>query len=154
VKVFKGRDYLFATKDYASALEYVRQRYKFAEIFDLTRSIVSHGEEHLSVNRLDERGRPSSFTEDVKIGVIKFDNGSRIIAFSANPQAMAVYGGDVGLDEFAKHPNARLLWETAQGQRRSQCSQPSQPLRHRLGGRARHLRPYRAQVHLRGLCCL
>ena len=28
---------------------------------------------------------------------------------------MAVYGGDVGLDEFAKHPNARLLWETAQG---------------------------------------
>jgi phage FluMu gp28-like protein len=28
---------------------------------------------------------------------------------------MAVHGGDVGLDEFAKHPNARLLWETAQG---------------------------------------
>src|SRR5260370_42208522 len=27
---------------------------------------------------------------------------------------MAVYGGDVGLDEFAKHPNARLLWQTAQ----------------------------------------
>jgi phage FluMu gp28-like protein len=50
----------------------------------------------------------------VKVGVIKFDNGSRIIAFSANPQAMSVYGGDVGLDEFAKHPNARLLWETAQ----------------------------------------
>ncbi len=49
------------------------------------------------------------------MGLIKFDNGSRIIAFSANPQAMAVYGGDVGLDEFAKHPNARALWETAQG---------------------------------------
>jgi phage FluMu gp28-like protein len=28
---------------------------------------------------------------------------------------MSVYGGDVGLDEFAKHPNAQLLWETAQG---------------------------------------
>src|SRR5881628_2966383 len=28
---------------------------------------------------------------------------------------MSVYGGDVGLDEFAKHPNAELLWETAQG---------------------------------------
>mgnify|MGYP000692483800 CR=1 FL=1 len=42
-------------------------------------------------------------------GVLTFGNGSRIIAFSANPQAMAVYGGDVGLDEFAKHPNARLL---------------------------------------------
>jgi phage FluMu gp28-like protein len=29
--LFKGRDYLFATKDYPSALEYVRQCYKFAE---------------------------------------------------------------------------------------------------------------------------
>jgi phage FluMu gp28-like protein len=28
---------------------------------------------------------------------------------------MAVYGGDVGLDEFAKHPTAERLWETAQG---------------------------------------
>ena len=111
----KGRDYLFATKDYPSALEYVRQCYQFAEIFNLTRAIVSHGEESLSVHCLDEHGKPSRFTEDVKVGVIKFDNRSRIIAFSANPQAMAVYGGDVGLDEFAKHPNARLLWETAQG---------------------------------------
>jgi len=112
---FKGRDYLFATKDYPSALEYVRQCYKFAEIFNLTRAVTSHGEESLAVNRLDEHGHPSSFTEEVKVGVIKFDNGSRIIAFSSNPQAMAVYGGDVGLDEFAKHPNAKLLWETAQG---------------------------------------
>ena len=42
---FKGRDYLFTTKDYPSALEYVKQCYKFAEIFDLTHAIVSHGEE-------------------------------------------------------------------------------------------------------------
>ncbi len=52
----KDRDYLFATKDYPSALEYVRQCYKFAEIFNLTRSVVSHGEESLSVNRLDAGG--------------------------------------------------------------------------------------------------
>src|SRR5258706_10256307 len=89
---FKDRDYLFATKDYQSALEYVRQCYKFAEIFNLTRSVTSHGEENLSVNRLDDHGRPSSFTEDLKVGVIKFDNGSRIMAFSSNAQAMAVYG--------------------------------------------------------------
>src|SRR5438093_607344 len=69
----------------------------------------------MQVNRPDEDGRPSTRTEEVKVGVIKFDNGSRILAFSANPRAMAVYGGDVGLDEFAKHPNAQLLWETAQG---------------------------------------
>src|SRR6266436_2535901 len=112
---FKDRDYLFATKDYLSALEYVRQCYKFAEIFNLTKTILSHGEEDLSVNQLDEHGHPSGVVEQVKVGVIKFDNGSRIIAFSSNPQAMAVYGGDVGLDEFAKHPNAKLLWETAQG---------------------------------------
>jgi phage FluMu gp28-like protein len=112
--LFSNRDYLFATKDYPSALEYVRQCYQFAQVFNLTRSVISHGEELLAVNKLDEHGRPSAFTEDVRVGVIKFDTGSRIIAFSANPQAMSVYGGDVGLDEFAKHPNARLLWETAQ----------------------------------------
>src|SRR2546427_4429848 len=112
---FKDRDYLFATKDYPSALEYVRQCYKFAEIFNLTKTILSHDEEYLAVNQLDAEGHPSGVGEQVKVGVIKFDNGSRIMAFSSNPQAMAVYGGDVGLDEFAKHPNAKLLWETAQG---------------------------------------
>jgi HK97 family phage portal protein len=112
---FKNRDYLFVTKDYPSALEYMRLTWHFAELFDLTRTIISHGEQDLKVPRIDDRGRATGFTEEIKIGVIKFDNGSRIIAFSANPQAMAVYGGDVGLDEFAKHPNAELLWETAQG---------------------------------------
>ena len=112
---FKNRDYLFATKDYPSAIEYVRQCYKFAEIFNLTKTVLSHGEEDMAVNQLDAEGHPSSVVEQVKVGVIKFDNGSRIMAFSSNPQAMAVYGGDVGLDEFAKHPNAKLLWETAQG---------------------------------------
>src|SRR5438477_8321649 len=112
---FKGRDYLFATKAYPSALEYVRQCYKFAEAFNLTRSVISHGEESLSLNRLDADGRPSSFTEEVKIGVIRFDNGSRIIAFSASPQAMSVYGGGVRLDEFAQRPNGRLRWGRGRG---------------------------------------
>ena len=112
---FPGRDYLFATKDYPSAVEYVRLAYRLGEIYDFTRDVVSHGEDYLKVPRLDQDGHPTSFTDDVKIGYIKFKNGSRIIAFSASPQAMSVYGGDVGLDEFAKHPNAQLLWETAQG---------------------------------------
>src|SRR6185436_14701377 len=111
---FKKRDYLFATKDYPSALEYLEQCFKFAEIFNLTSTILSRNEEDLALQRLDDSGRPSGIIENVKVGVIKFDNGSRILAFSSNPQAMAVYGGDVGLDEFAKHPNAKLLWETAQ----------------------------------------
>ena len=39
----------------------------------------------------------------------------RSIPGLSNRPGVAVYGGDVGLDEFAKHPNAKLLWETAQG---------------------------------------
>jgi len=112
---FRNRDYLFATKDYPSALEYMRVCKQMVDLFNLTRSILSHGEEFHKVPRLDEAGRPTGFSDELKMGVIKFDNGSRILAFSSHPQAMAVYAGDVGLDEFAKHPNARLLWETAQG---------------------------------------
>src|SRR5882724_9393737 len=44
---FKNRDYLFATKDYPSALEYMRIAKQFTEICDLTKAIVSHGEEYL-----------------------------------------------------------------------------------------------------------
>src|SRR5260370_19226888 len=80
-----------------------------------TRAVLSHGEDIVKVKSLDPEGHPTSLTEEVKIGYIKFQNGSRIIAFSSNPYAMAVFGGDVGLDEFAKHSNAKLLWEIAQG---------------------------------------
>lgn len=107
------RDYLFATKDQQSAIEYLEQCKRFAEMFDFTRSIVSHGMDAMNVEAQDDRGK--SYMEEVKFGYIKFDNGSRIIAFSANPYAMAVFGGDVGLDEFAKHQRAEKLWETAQG---------------------------------------
>lgn len=107
------RDYLFATKDQQSAIEYLEQCKRFCELFDFTRSIVSHGEDSMRVEAKDSGGK--SYMEEVKFGYIKFDNGARIIAFSANPYAMAVFGGDVGLDEFAKHQRAEKLWETAQG---------------------------------------
>src|SRR6266436_6069973 len=112
---FKERDYLFATKDYPSALDYIRLCYKFAELHDYARAILSHSEDFMKVPRLNEDGRSAGFMDEIRIGYIKFDNGSVIRAFSSHPQAMAVYGGDVGLDEFAKHSNAKLLWETAQG---------------------------------------
>ena len=111
---FKDRDYLFVTKDWPSALEYMKHVYDFAEAMGYTRAVLSHGEDFVKVKSVDPEGQPTSLTEEVKIGYIKFQNGSRIIAFSSNPYAMAVYGGDVGLDEFAKHPNAKLLWQTAQ----------------------------------------
>ncbi len=98
---FKNRDYLFVTKDWPSALEYMNQVYDFADMLGYTRAVLSHGEDVVKVKSLDPEGHPTSLTEEVKIGYIKFQNGSRIIAFSSNPYAMAVYGGDVGLDEFA-----------------------------------------------------
>src|SRR5260370_31931210 len=85
----------------------------FVEFFDFTRAVVSHGEDYLKVNRLDPAGQPTALTEEIKIGYIKFDNGSRIIAFSSNPYAMAVYGVGVGPAELAKQPNPRLPSQTA-----------------------------------------
>src|SRR2546422_2940792 len=42
---FPNRDYLFATKDYPSALEYMRLCHNVAQLFNLTSSVLSHGEE-------------------------------------------------------------------------------------------------------------
>jgi phage FluMu gp28-like protein len=78
-----------------------------------TRYIVSRGEESEQISGTLANG--VKFTQEIKFNYMRFENGSRIMAFSSNPYAMAVFGGDVGLDEFAKHPNAEKLWETAQG---------------------------------------
>src|SRR5882672_9765521 len=43
---FRKRDYLFATKDYPSALEYMRLCQRVAELFNRTGSILSYGEVH------------------------------------------------------------------------------------------------------------
>ncbi len=109
----KKRDYLFATKDEASAVEYMRTVQSHAELFNYTKYIVSRGEDRESISGALANGE--KFTVEVKFNYVKFENGSRILAFSSNPYAMAVFGGDVGLDEFAKHQNAEKLWETAQG---------------------------------------
>src|SRR5207248_7843820 len=92
---FKERNYLFATKDYPSALDYIRLCYKFAELHNFARAIVSHSEDFMKVPRLNDDGRPTGFTDEIKIGNIRFDNGSTIRAFSSHPQALAVDGGDV-----------------------------------------------------------
>lgn len=111
--MYKNRDYLFATKDQGSAVEYLRTCVEMADIFNFSRSIIARGEDSETVSGTLPNGE--KFTEQIKFNYLKFDNGSRIMAFSSNPYAMAVFGGDVGLDEFAKHANAEKLWETAQG---------------------------------------
>jgi phage FluMu gp28-like protein len=111
---FAKRDYLFATRDHPSALEYMGICQQFCDVYNLTRFIVSSGVDDITVPKFDENGKDTGFTEEVKIGRITFDNGSRILAFSSNPNAMLVFGGDVGLDEFPRHRHAEQLYQVAQ----------------------------------------
>ncbi len=60
-----NRDYLFATKDYPSALEYMLLAHNFARLLNFTPAIVAHGEDYLKVPRLDAEGRPTAFTEEI-----------------------------------------------------------------------------------------
>jgi phage FluMu gp28-like protein len=109
------RDYLFVTKDQPTAFEYVDTAYRHLQIFNLTSSVLTHGTEEWSVPVFGEDGKDTGFQEKVTVGLIKLDNGSRIMAFSSNPNAVRAYGGDVGWDEAAFHPNARKMWAALQG---------------------------------------
>ena len=109
------RDYLFATKDQPTAFEFVEQCQRFAEIFDFAKSIISRGVDDMRVPVFDREGKDTGFSEEVKVGYIKFDNGSRVLAFSSNPNALRAYGGDVGWDEAAFHPRAEEMWASASG---------------------------------------
>src|SRR5437667_7743307 len=60
-----NRDYLFATKDWPSALEYMKLAHRFIDFFQFTRTVLSHGEDHLKVNRLDLDGHPTPLTEEI-----------------------------------------------------------------------------------------
>jgi phage FluMu gp28-like protein len=112
---YARRDYLFTTKDQQTAEEYIQLCYQFALRCNLTRFAMTHGLETWKCPRFDAAGRDTGFTEEIKVGVIKFDNRSRIIAFSSNPNALRAFGGDVGMDEFAFHPAAEQLWAAAAG---------------------------------------
>ena len=57
---FRKRDYLFATKDLPSALEYMRLVKEFAALSRFTRAILNHGEEYVKVSRLDPDGKPTA----------------------------------------------------------------------------------------------
>jgi phage FluMu gp28-like protein len=108
------RDYLFSTKDQTTAIEYVTTCYQFCELYNHTKSILSHGIETWKMP-IYKDGKNTGFTEDSKVGYIKFDNGSRILSFSSSANALRAYGGNVGLDEFAFHPDQEGLWAAASG---------------------------------------
>ncbi|MCX8157666.1 MAG: hypothetical protein N3J91_14675 [Verrucomicrobiae bacterium] len=107
------RDYLFTTKDEATALEYIRLCRQFCEWFGGAGVMLAHGVERLRAPRPGAR-HPWQ-VEEFKAGVIKFANRSRILAFSSNPNALRAFGGDVGVDEFAFHPRPEELYATVSG---------------------------------------
>jgi phage FluMu gp28-like protein len=105
------RDYLFTTKDEATAIEYVQTCARFCEWYGRAGDIVTRGLEALRL----PGGTGGTSASETRAGMIKFSNGSRILAFSSNPNALRAYGGDVGMDEFAFHPDAPALWAAASG---------------------------------------
>lgn len=65
---------------------------------------------------MEEGGDEVEFADeqkDVLNLVIRFANGSRITVLSSNPKRFRGKGGDIILDEFAFHPNARAMWKAA-----------------------------------------
>jgi phage FluMu gp28-like protein len=60
---------------------------------------------------------PPSFFEDTKIiqHTAVFPNGSRIIALPANPDTARGFSGNVLLDEFAIHRDAKAIWKAMVG---------------------------------------
>jgi phage FluMu gp28-like protein len=112
--LFKNRDYLFVTKDWPTALEYVQHCARMAQIFGVAKAILTQGEETVKVTKF-EGDRATSVTEEVRTGFIKFDTGSRILAFTSNPNAVRAYGGDVGWDEVDYALNQEETWAAMQG---------------------------------------
>jgi hypothetical protein len=85
----------------------VRLCHQFCEWFGWTGSVLSRSVENLRMPQAP--GCAPWTTREMRAGVIRFTNGSRILAFSSNPNALRAFGGDVGLDEFAFHPEAEAL---------------------------------------------
>lgn len=113
--LYTNRDYLFSTKDEQTAFEYIRYCANFCEVFNLTKSVLTQGVDVIKVPVYDENGRATRVTEEVKVASIKFDTGSRIRAFSSNPNAVRSFPGDVGWDEAAFARNASQTYAAMQG---------------------------------------
>lgn len=66
---------------------------------------------HTTAWKVDFDSRSESFGGvEVMQHVARFPNGKRIIALPANPATARGYSGDVFLDEFALHKDAKAIW--------------------------------------------
>jgi phage FluMu gp28-like protein len=92
-------DYWHSSADMTASKEFIRECEKWAKAFNVAAQTVDAEE----------------VIDDEKITTIelKFANGRKIAAGSSNPKFFRSKGGDVGLDEFAFHVNARELFKAA-----------------------------------------
>lgn len=103
-----GRDYLFTTQNWNGALEYGRYLDGWLDIYNLGRFVLSRSEEIQTFTRKMDDGREIAVQE--KVGIYKFDGGSRIILFSSSPWGLQTFEGDVGWDEAAFHDQQEKMW--------------------------------------------
>lgn len=106
---------LFASKDQETAFEFIRNCDEHLEHFRHARSVVLRETTDYSVPVYSDDGRDTGMVENITVARIVFDNHSRILAFSSNPNALRAYGGNVMWDEAAFHPKGRAMWSAIQG---------------------------------------
>jgi len=101
------RDCLFTTQNWNGAIEFGRYIDQWLDLYNWGRFVISRNEEWISVLKDDGKGGKVAVQE--KVGVYKFDGGSRIILFSSSPWAIQTFEGDVRWDEAAFHDNQEQM---------------------------------------------
>lgn len=106
---------LFTSKDQESSFEFIQNCEEHIETFNHKRSVILRERSDVSVPVFDAEGKDTGLVERMTLSKIVFDNHSRILAFSSNPNALRSYGGDVMWDEAAFHQKGKQMWSAIQG---------------------------------------
>jgi phage FluMu gp28-like protein len=102
-----GRDCLFTTQNWNGAVEFGRYIDQWIGVFGRGKNVISRSEEWITVQHDDPKGGKIAVQE--KVGIYKFDGGSRIILFSSSPWAIQTFEGDVRWDEAAFHEHQEQM---------------------------------------------
>lgn len=93
-------DYWHSSADMTASSEFVQYCADWASLINIVAKCTGEPEV------IDEK-------EGINAFVVRFENGSKIVAGSSNPKFFRSKGGAVGLDEFDFHPNQRELFKAA-----------------------------------------
>src|SRR4051812_28012874 len=95
-----GTDLFFSSADLTAAREFVEECHRWARVI----RVVA---EDLGQRSIDEADGMLAF-------VLRFENGSKVVAGSSNPKFFRGKGGDADGDEFAFHAQPRELYKAMQ----------------------------------------